>query len=523
MSTLLYDLRYGFRMLLKNPGFTAVAVLTLALGIGVNTALFSVVNGVLLSPLPYSEPGRLVALYARDANYTQASISYPNYLDWARDNHSFSSLAAYRGDQYTLTGEGEPERVGAEMISASLFSLLGVRPVLGRVFLPEEDRVGAAPVLLIGDGYWKRKFGAAPDVLGKALTLNGVAYTVVGVVPEDPNCGGTFYCSDVYTPIGQWNDPTFRDRRTALGMQAVGRLKAGVSFTQARADMDSLGRRLSEEYPEADKGAGITLVPLKQDLVGNIQPFLLMLMAAVGFVLLIACVNVANLLLARSAGRTREFAIRAALGANRARVLRQVLTESVLLAVAGGGLGLLLTSWGIHAALRTLPAALPRATEIQVNWHVLLFTLAGSVLAGILFGLAPALKNSQVALEETLKEGGRGSSGARHRAQGVFVVAEMALAVVLLAGAGLMIRSLAKLSGIDPGFDAHNVLTFSSGFSSPGSASATRARWRAMGDSLRATPGVVAASLSVELIPSWTLPIFRSGWRVSPNLRPWEI
>jgi len=501
MGALLQDLRYGLRVLAKNPGFVAVAVLTLALGIGANAALFSVISGVLLEPLPYPEPDRLVALYSRDANYMQSSVAYLNFLDWVRDNRSFSALAAYRGDDYTLTGTGEPERVPAEMISANFFPLLGVRLVVGRTFFPEEDRVGAVPVVVIGSGFWKRKFGAAPDALGKALTLNGVAHTIVGVVPEDYGCRSNLYCSDVYTPIGQWNDPTFRDRRTGMGMNAVGRLKPGVSFEQAKADMDALGRHLAEKYPEADKGTGITLVPLKQIMVGYIRPFLLLLMAAVGFVLLIACVNVANLLLARSTARTREFAIRSALGASRGRVVRQLLTESVLLASAGGGLGLLLASWGTQAALKVLPEALPRAEEIRVDPRVLMFTLAASVLAGIVFGLAPALKASQVNLHETLKEGGRGLSGARHRTQRIFVAAEMALAVVLLAGAGLMLRSLAKLSSVDPGFDPHNLLTFSSSFPRLGSADAIRATWRRMDESLHAVPGVVSASLSVGAHP----------------------
>ena len=503
MSTLLYDLRYGFRMLAKEPGFAAVAVLTLALGIGVNTALFSVVNGVLLNPLPYAHPDQLVTLYSRDATFTEASVSYPNFLDWVRGNHSFSALAAYRSDDFNLTGSDQPERVPVVMISASFFPLLGVRPALGRTFRPEEDQVGAPPVALISEGFWKRKFAAAPDVLGKSLTLNGVAHAIVGVVPPDFRYEGpNFQRCDVYTPIGQWNDPTFRDRRASMGMDAIGRLAPGVSFPQAKADMDALGRRLEELYPEADKGTGITLQPLKQDLVRDVKPLLLVLQAAVGFVLLIACVNVANLLLARSTARTREFAIRSALGANRGRVLRQVLTESVLLASAGGGLGLLLASWGTQAALKVLPAALPRAEAVHLDWHVLLFTLAASLLAGVLFGLAPALRNSQADLHETLKEGGRGSSGARHRTQGVFVAAEMALAVVLLAGAGLMIRSLAKLTSVDPGFDPHNVLTFTNSFPPLGSPDAIRATWRRMEDSLHAVPGVVAASLTLNPLPT---------------------
>ena len=510
MTTLMQDLRYGIRMLAKNPGFTVVAIITLALGIGANTALFSVVNGVLLNPLPYWQPDRLMALYSRTPEFPNSTTSYPNFLDWVRDNRSFSALAAYREDDFNLTGMGAPERVPAEMISASLFPLLGVKPVIGRIFSPEEDQVGAAPVVLISGGLWNRKFGSSPEALGKSLTLNGTAYTIVGVIPVDFHY---FPRRDVYAPIGQWNDPTFRDRRASMGMNAVGRLKPGVTFEQAIADMEGLGRHLAEEYPEADKGTGITLVPLKQNLVGDIRPFLLVLLAAVGFVLLIACVNVANLLLARSIGRTHEFAIRSALGASRGRVIRQLLTESILLGLAGGGLGLLLASWGLEGVLKVVPVALPRAEEVHLDGRVLLVMLAVSVLAGVLFGLAPALKNSQCDLHETLKEGGRGSSGARHRAQRVFVVVEMALALVLLAGAGLMIRSLSKLWRVDPGFDAHNVLTFYLSFPSvTSSPEAMRASWRQIQDSLDAIPGVEASSIGgVPMRGDSELPFWLEG------------
>jgi len=505
MSTLLQDLKYGLRMLAKSPGFTAVAVITLALGIGANTAIFSIVNGVLLNPLPYPEPDRLVALYSRTPDSPRWSISYPNFLDWVRDNRSFSALAAYRGDDLNLTGIGEPERVTAEMISASFFPMLGVNPVIGRLFRPEEDQVGAAPVVLISGGLWKRKFGSSPEALGKSITLNGTVYTVVGVIPADFHYTGNNFdrSKDVYVPIGQWNNPTFRDRRVGMGMDAVGRLKPGVTFEQANADMEALGRHLAEAYPEANKGTGITLVPLKQNAVGDIQPFLLVLLAAVGFVLLIACVNVANLLLARSTARAHEFAIRTALGASRGRMVRQLLTESVLLALTGGGLGLAIASWGLRGALQVLPAALPRAEEVHLDGRVLLFTLAASALAGILFGLAPALKNSQRDLHETLGEGGRGSSGARHRAQRIFVVAEMALALILLAGAGLMIRSLANLWRVDPGFNPHNVLTFR--LALPPTASITpeaaRATWRQLQDQVSAIPGIQSVSLTVGAMP----------------------
>jgi len=503
LEQLWQDVRFGLRTLAKNPVFTVVAMLTLALGIGANTALLTVVNGVLLNPLPYWQPERLVAVYGRDATFTETSVSYPNFLDWVRDNRSFSALTAYREDEFNLTGMGEAERVPAEMISASLFPLLGIEPTIGRAFRPEEDQVGAPPVALISSGLWKRKFGASSTVLGKSLTLNGIAYTIVGVIPADFHYAGAgFEPSSVYVPIGQWNDPNFRDRNTVMGMGIIGRLKAGVSLAQAKADMNALTRHLAAEYPEANKGTGIALVPLKQAVVGNIQPILLVLLGAVGFVLLIACANVANLLLALSTGRTREFAIRSALGATRGRVIRQLLTESIMLALSGGGLGLVLASWGLKGALTLLPKALPRAEEVHLDGRVLLFMLAASVLAGVLFGLVPALENSQHDLQETLKEGGRGSSGPRHRAQRIFVVVEMALAVVLLAGAGLMIRSLSKLWGVDPGFDPHNVLTFDLSFPSAiSSPDAIRTSWRQIHDRLDAVPGIRASSLSAGAVP----------------------
>ena len=503
MNTLMQDLKYGLRMLGKNPGFTVVAIITLALGIGANTAIFSVVNGVLLNALRYPQPERLVAMYSRDANFTESSISYPNFLDWVRYNRSFTAVAGYRADDFNLTGMGEAERVSVEMISASFFPILGVQPVIGRTFDPQEDQVGAGPVALISGGLWKRKFGSSPETVGKSLILNGIAYTIVGVIPPDFHyTGNNFQLSDVYVPIGQWNDSTFRDRKAGMGMDAVGRLKPGVTFAQAKADMDAVGRHLAEAYPEADKGTGITLIPLKKNIVGDIQPFLLVLMAAVGFVLLIACVNVANLLLARSKARSQELAIRCALGASRARVIRQLLTECLLLALAGGGLGMLLASWGLQGALKVLPAALPRAEEAHLDGRVLAVMLGASMLAGVLFGLAPALKSSRHEIQETLRETGRGLSGARHRAQRVFVAVELALAVVLLAGAGLMIRSLGKLWSVDPGFDPHHVLTFNLAFPSTlGSPAAIRAGWRQLQDSLEATPGVEAASLSAGAVP----------------------
>jgi predicted permease len=518
LEFLLQDLRFALRMLRKNPGFAAIAILTLALGIGANTALFSVVNGVLLNPLPYDYPDRLVAIYARTPDFRFSSISYPNFLDWCRYNHSFSNLASFRMDSFNLTGMGEPERLKANMVSASFFTLLGVKPVLGRVFADQEDQLGGAPVALISEGLWKRKFNSSPDVVGKSITLNAKLYTITGVIPASFHYeNGNFQTgSDVYVPIGQWNEPLFRDRRTGMGMDAVGRLKPGVTLVQASSDMSAVAAHLAEVYPDIDKDSGIALTSLKEDVIGDIRPFLLMLLAAVGFVLLIACANVANLLLARSTGRAREFAVRTALGASPSRVVRQLLTESILLALAGGALGMLLASWGTKAALKVLPEALPRAQEIHLDARVFLFTLAASALAGILFGLVPAFKASRTNIQETLKEAGRGGSGARHRAQSVFVAMELALAVILLVGAGLMIRSLTHLWTVDPGYDPRNALSFNLASSQPLGAtpSATRAAFRQLHDAINSVPGVQSVSLSVGSSPMKSdseLPLWLEG------------
>jgi predicted permease len=507
MQTLWQDIRYGLRMLGKNPGFTAVVVLTLALGIGANTALFSIVNGVLLNPLPFAQPDRLVSLYTRTPEFTRSSISYLNFLDWRRDNHSFSAIAAFRGENFNLSGIGDAQRLSANMVSAEFFPILGVKASVGRFFSEQEDQVGAAPVAIISDGLWKRKFASSPDAVGKSLNLNGTLYTIVGVLPahfQFISGNGNFHSdAEVYTPIGQWNDPLFRDRHTGMGMDAVGRLKPGVTLQQATLDMQAVAAHLAEAYPDIDKNSGVNVLSLKEDVVGDIRPFLLVLLAAVGFVLLIACANVANLLLARSTGRTREFAIRTAMGASPGRVVRQLLTESILLALAGGGLGLLIAAWGTQAAIKVLPEALPRAEDVHIDGRVLLFAMAVSLLAGILFGLVPALRAYRTDIHETLKEGGRGGSGARHRTQSVFVAVEMAMALVLLVGAGLMIRSLGKLWNTDPGFDPNNVLRVSFASSKPLGATpaATRAAFRQIHDAVAAVPGVQSVSLSVGSTP----------------------
>src|SRR6266852_5324357 len=458
MHTFWQDLRLGLRMLLKNSGFSAIVVLTLSLGIGANVALFSVVNGVLLNPLPFPQPDQLVTLDQSKPNFDFGAIPYPNFRDLQKDNTTFSAMAISRGYGFSLIGSGEAERVNARFVSADFFSVLDVKPPLGRAFVPGEDEPGVGPVVMISADLWQRKFGAAQDVVSKGLTLDDKTYAIVGVVPANFSL---YRSTDVYVPIGQWNNPALKIRSAALGLHGIGRLKPGVTIKQAQADLNSVMGRLAATYPNTNRGNGAKVSSLKERMIGWISPTLWLLLGAVGFVLLIACVNVSNLLLARSTGRKREFAIRAALGAGRWRLLRQSLTESMLLALAGGGLGLVVASWSTNAALAVLPTTLPRASEVGLDSRVMIFTVAISLLTGILSGLAPALKTARWRLSETLKEGGRGSSSARGRAQSVLVAVEMALAVVLLVGAGLMIRSLSALWNVDPGFRPDNVLTFS--------------------------------------------------------------
>jgi predicted permease len=500
MKNLLHDVRYGFRVLAKSPGFTAIAILTLALGIGANTALFSVVNGVLLNPLPFPNPDQLFALYSKTDTFNQSSVTYLNFLDWQKNNHSFSSLCAFRSDNYNLTGAGEPERLHAHMVSVEFFPMLGLRPLVGRTFRPEEDQAGASPVAVISDALWKRRFASSPEVIGKSITLNGKAHTIVGVTTgRIPGLSLT----DVFVPIGQWTDPTFRDRHISMGMYVDGRLTPGVTFEQARADMNLVANNLALAYPESNKGSGITLVPLKTDVVGDVRGVLLVLLGAVSFVLLIACANVANLLLARSTGRAREFAIRSALGASSARVIRQLLTESVMLSLAGGAIGLILAKLGTHVILAALPDLLPRADEVGLDYHVLLFTAGISILTGVVFGLVPALKLLSPDVTETLKEGGRGSSGKRHGTQRALVAVEMALAIVLLIGAGLMIRSLARLWAINPGFDPRNVLTYNISLTSGQNVSADqlRSNYRETLRQIQSLPGIEAVSMVGGSLP----------------------
>jgi predicted permease len=498
------DLRYGLRVLRRSPGFTAIALLTLALGIGVNTALFSVVNAVLLRPLPYVDADRLVMLHQSKPNFAFGTISFLNFRDWKAQNRSFEGMAMVRSSGFSLTGSGPAEQVSALLVSSELFTLLGVQPVAGRSFAPGEDEIGAPPVALLGANLWRRRFGGSTDILGRTVILDGRGFTVVGVIPDSFDLMRSGRPRDVYVPIGQWTNNLLLDRGAGLGIKGVGRLKPGVSIEQARADMDRVTRHLATVFPEKNRGTGAALVPLDEQVVGRVRPLLLILFGAVALVLLIACVNVANLLLARSTGRARELAIRVALGAGQGRLIRQLLTESMLLALAGGALGLLVAAWGTPAALALLPDTLPRAAEVSLDGRVLLFSLLVSLASGVAFGLVPALKATEPDVHRALKDGGRGASAARHRAQDVFIVLQTAMVLVLLIGAALMGRTLASLASIDPGFDPRGVMTF--GLSLPPSTAkaspdAIRARLRQTEARLAGIPGVDAVALSTGALP----------------------
>jgi predicted permease len=520
LDTLIKDIRYAVRTLQGARGFTALAVLMLAIGIGANTALFSVVNGVLLNPLTYPNPGQLVAVAEKFSPFPESSIAYPNFLDWVRMNHTFEGLAAYRQTDFNLRGMGEARPLKGVQISADFFSLLGVKPVLGRNFSLQDDHRGAAPVVMLSGRFWRNKFAGSADVLGKVLNLDGTGYTVIGVVPENFYfcCESmNFELGDVYVPIGAVHSDWVTRRDNHPGIRAVGRMKSGITIEQARADINQIALYLAGTYPDTNKGAGVLLTPLRLRMVQGVQSILFVLLGAVGFVLLIACANVANLLLARSMGRAREFAIRSVLGATQKRVVRQLLTESVLLGFGGGLLGLLFAAWGTHATLAVLPQALPRAGDVRIDPRVLLFTLGISVSAGVLFGLAPAIRTSRPDLHDTLKEGGRGMSGTRHRAQAVFVVAELALAMVLLIGAGLTVRSLAHLWNVDRGYNTQNVLTFSLALP-PSLTNAPPDQFRAMlrqlPERIAQIPGIAAVSVtdgSLPLSDDWEDGFFIEG------------
>ncbi len=456
MQTLLQDLRYAFRLLAKSLGFTAIAVLTLALGIGANTAIFSVVNAVLLRPLPFRDPSRLV-IVAEKSPFPTISTSYQNFVDWRDQSRSFESMEATRGTGLSLTGAGEPELLLARMATAGLFPLLGVEAHIGRTFLPEEDRAGSAPAALLSYGLWQRRFGGSREIIGKPITLGSQPYTVVGVLAAGFQI---LQPADVFVPFKPWAATLPDDRNWHPGIFAVARLKPGVSREQARAEMVGITKRLEQQYPDYNTGTSADVVGLQEQMVQNVRPALMLLLGAVGLVLLIACVNVANLLLARAASRGREVAIRTAMGAGRARVVRQLLTESVLLSLGGGLLGLFLAWASLGPLLKISAGSVPQVVPIELDRSVLVFTFLVSLITGLVFGIVPALRTAGLDLRGALNESSRGSTSgpAHHRLRGVLVASEMALAVLLLVGSGLLLRSFSRLQDVPPGFQVDHLL-----------------------------------------------------------------
>jgi putative ABC transport system permease protein len=460
MDTLLRDLRYGMRSLFKRPGFTAVALIALALGIGANTAIFSLVNAVLVKPLPFKEPDRLVWMWGNIRNGgNRASVSPLDFLDYRSQNTTFQNFAAAISIPLpvNLTGNGEPERLTGASVTGDYFQALGVQPALGRGFQLENEKTGQDQVAVLSYGLWQKRFGGDPSIVNQTITLDGNTFAVLGVMPKEFNFPAA---TDLWVPMNFDSRPGMKQRKAHF-LRPIGRMKPGVTLAQAQADTDNVARRLEELYPDTNTGWNLRLVSLRDRLIGNTKPTLFILFGAVGFVLLIACANVANLLLVRAASRDREIALRTALGAGRFRIVRQMITESVLLALIGGTLGAILAVWGVELLVALSADNIPATAQVKIDANVLVFTLLISLITGVLFGLAPALRTMKLNLSESLKEGGRtGNEGAtRNRMRSILVVAESAVAVVLLIGAGLLVRSLLRLQNTAPGFDAHNVLT----------------------------------------------------------------
>jgi len=461
METLLRDLKYGARSLLKRPGFTAIALLALALGIGANTAIFSLVNAVLLRPLPFPEPDRLVWMWGNIRNGgNRASVSPLDYLDYRHQNNTFEHFAAVLTVPLAvnLTGAGEPERLTGAAVTGDYFQALAVQPALGRTFLLENEKAGNEQVAVLSYGLWQRRFGGDPNIVNQKITLDSKPSIVLGVMPREFSFPSD---TEIWVPLPFEALPQLQQRKAHF-LRPIGRLKAGVTLAQAQADTDAIARRLEQQYPDSNTGWNLRMVSLREQLVGNTRTTLFILLGAVGFVLLIACANVANLLLVRAASREREIALRTALGAGRSRIIRQMITESLLLALIGGALGAFLALWGVQLLVALSGDNIPHTSPVTIDATVLCFTLLISLLTGVLFGLAPALRTLKFNLTSSLKEGGRGSGEGpqRHRTRNALVVLESAVAVVLLIGAGLLVRSLLRLQHTNPGFNAQNVLTF---------------------------------------------------------------
>ncbi|MEY2504604.1 MAG: hypothetical protein QOG27_884, partial [Verrucomicrobiota bacterium] len=460
IADLRQDVRYGFRMLLKNPAFTAIAVLALALGIGANSAIFSVVNALLLWPLPYKNPDQLVVIWenATHLGFPKNTPPPANFLDWQKQNTLFEGMGAFAERTFNLTGVGEPERLEGRRVSANLFDLLGVKPILGRTFVPDEDKPGTK-VALLNESLWKRRFGSDPGVIGRALALNGESYTVVGVLPNSvrlPAFGN--WRDQIWVPIAFPAEEAAQ--RGNHFLEVIGRMKPGVMLPQARAEMETIAARLAQQYPEENTRIGAVVNPLHEEIVGDMKPALLILLGAVAFVLLIACANVANLLLARAAARHKEIALRLALGADRIRLTKQLLVESVLLSFLGAAVGLVMAYAGLQILTRFIPPDVAHAEMITIDAKVLFFTLVVALVTGLVFGLAPASQAAHFNLNDTLKEGGRDSgAGPRgKRLRSALVIAEVAVSFILLIGAGLLINSFMHLRNLDPGFRADHLL-----------------------------------------------------------------
>jgi len=487
MQTLWQDLRYGARMLLKNPGFTSIAVITLGLGIGANTAIFSVVNTVLLRPLPFKEPDRVVMVWERRANSGEANIpiSGHEFVGWREQSRAFDRMALIRGDGFTLTGNGDPEAVNAEWVTAEFFSVLDVAPLLGRVFAPGEDRAGRNNIVILNQKLWQRRFGSAPDVVGKNITLSDRPYTVVGVMaPLYPNA------PDLWLPIDLADEVIKVGRHSSL---VIGRIKPGVDIEQAQAEMSRVAHQLEQQYPNSNVGHAAYVISLHEQMVGRVQRALWVLFGAVGFVLLIACANVANLLLTRAAGRQKEIAIRAALGAERGRLIRQLLTESLLLAGAGGGAGLLMALWITDLFRKIKAVNIPRLEQVSIDGRALAATVGFALLTGVLTGLAPAWRCSRPNVSRWLNDGTRTATGlGRSRIGSFLIVLEVALALVLLIGGGLMLKSFFHLINVDPGFNSQNVLTIDLGLPEPRYPSARQQMnfYERLIEGIKALPGV---------------------------------
>ena len=507
-STIWQDVKYGARMLLKNPGVTVIVIIALALGIGANTAIFSVVNAVLLRPLPYEESDRLVFLNEKSAVLDEMSISYPNFTDWRNHNQSFEKIGVYNRASYNLTGSGEAERIVTGQMSADLFSVLRVNPLIGRVYNNEEDKPGGTPVVVLSYGLWQRRFGGQASVLNQPITLNGKSYTIIGVMPQTYAYPSRV---EMWVPVGQLSDQTsWQSRGNHPGLYGVARLKPGVTFEQAQADMDKIAANLAQQYPDSNSGNGIRMRSLLEIFVSDVRRALWVIFGAVGFVLLIACANIANLLLARATARKKEMAIRTAVGASRWRIARQLLTESILLSLIGGGIGLALARWGIDLILYVSPNAIPRSREIGLDWTVLAFTIGVSFLTGIVFGLIPAIQAGHVDVHETLKETGRGTSG-RQWLRSSLVVVEVATTLVLLIGAGLMIRSFYLLQKVNPGFSYEHLTSVS--ISLPQKKYTTEEQrgsfYNRLLENIRSLPGVETTAAASGL------PLGNNGWQTS--------